>query len=270
VIEAVVKRKLGSGESRACERSENLLTSTAFGLLRYLPHDRGVIALLQRTRRASLLEGGQLAVEADDARNEHWLGLNNAVRCEFQFWPSLGKYGQPDLVLSLFDEHDICVCLAAVEVKFDSIKGSSGKKHGREIVADGPDDDQLAKYWQGIASSRPEVAWDRKAVIYLTSQVVPPTDELAGTLGRNSEMRLGWLSWREVSRIAESLCKSCPGLLPAADLARLLEYHGFQDFKGFHGEPFARPRPGRFWRVHGWFVDRPAPDAYPQTRFWRA
>ncbi len=213
MIEAVVRRKLGS-----CERSEDLLTSTAFGLLRYLPHDYGVIALLRQTRHA-YLEGEKLVVESDDARNEQWLGIQTAVRCEFEFWPWWGPHGQPDLLLSLFDESDRLVHLAAVEVKLDAHKGGSAGENDSEPVGDERDADQLAKYWQGLNAIFPAVERDRKTVVYLTSHVIPPVDELAGSLGCESDMRLGLLSWRQLLRVMERLCRSSLNLFPTEDLA---------------------------------------------------
>jgi hypothetical protein len=127
MIEAVVKRKLGSSQSRAYERSEDLLTSTAFGLLRYLPHELGIIALLRRTRQV-YFDGSDLAVDSDESRNEEWLGMHTAVRCEFEFWPRLDQHGQPDILLRLFDNTNTCIHLVVVEVKFDAIKSGSAKK----------------------------------------------------------------------------------------------------------------------------------------------
>jgi len=181
MIEAVVKRKLGSTQSRAHERSEDLLTSTAFGLLRYLPHAQGVIALLRRSRRVNL-ECGELDVDSDDARNEEWIGLNTAVRCEFEFWPWLGKHGQPDLLLRLFDESDSCVHIMAIEVKLDATKSGFAGENDCKSADDEPDPDQLIKYWQGINAFSPKVL---KTVIYLTSHSIPPIDELAATISGN-------------------------------------------------------------------------------------
>jgi len=267
MIEAVVRRKLGSGQSRANECSEDLLTSTAFGLLRYLPHDHGVIALLRQTRRA-YLDGGNLVV--DDARNEKWLGMQTAVRCEFEFWPWWGPYGQPDLVLRLFDDCGSLVHLVVVEVKLRAHKSGAAVEGDGEPTGDEPDVDQLVKYWQGINANWPELMGDRKTVIYLTSHVIPPVDELAATLGRKSEMRLGWLSWRRLSRVIEDLCRSSVNSLPAEDLARLLEYYGFQDFQGMRCEPSSWPHDGHFWRKGNWFAVLPMLNPNQQKRFWRA
>jgi hypothetical protein len=270
MIEAVVNGKLGSSQSRAYERSEDLLTSTAFGLLRYLPHDRGIIAFLRQTRRVRLLKGDELVVDAEDARNDQWLGMHAAVRCELKFWPWLGQYGQPDLLLRLLNGCGECVHLAVVEVKLDANKSGSAEQNDGECTGDQRDDDQLVKYAQGIDARYPEVASDRKTVIYLTSHVIPPVDELAATIRRKPEMRLGWVSWRQLSRVAESLRESSKESLPAEDLARLLAYHGFQDFRGMRSEPTVWPGKGSFWKNDNWFREQPISDANPFKRFWRA
>ena len=47
MIEAVVRGNLGRNQVWAHERSEDLLTSTVFGLLRYLPPGQGIIEFLE-------------------------------------------------------------------------------------------------------------------------------------------------------------------------------------------------------------------------------
>jgi hypothetical protein len=68
------------------------------------------------------------------------------------------------------------------------------KKNDGESADDKPDPDQLVKYWQGMKVIHPEILHDHKTVIYLTSHAIPPVEELAETLNRKKEMRLGWLS----------------------------------------------------------------------------
>jgi hypothetical protein len=62
-------------------------------------------------------------------------------------------------------------------------------------------------------------------------------------------MVLGWLSWRDVWRVARD-CEQATGSLPAQDLARLLSHKGFGGFEGFHGLPTTDFETSSFWR---WF-----------------
>src|SRR5437773_12478484 len=95
MIFAEIHGKLGSGYSRAHARGEDLLTSTAFGLLRYLPLQDGLLRVLEAVRP---LIGDAVSRRADP----EWIDLRWAKRCEMRFWPWLRPFGQPDLILELF------------------------------------------------------------------------------------------------------------------------------------------------------------------------
>ncbi|HUX02753.1 MAG TPA: hypothetical protein VMY35_17460, partial [Phycisphaerae bacterium] len=52
MIEADLRGKLGRDASLAHDRAEDLLTSTVFGVLRYIPERTGVFPALMRSRHA--------------------------------------------------------------------------------------------------------------------------------------------------------------------------------------------------------------------------
>src|ERR1700728_218161 len=87
--------KLGRDGSRAHDRAEDLLTSTTFQLLRYLPLDVGLLAILRRVR----------AVGADGiiaSTLPSWLELDRVTVAEYEFWPRWSGFGEPDVVVHLF------------------------------------------------------------------------------------------------------------------------------------------------------------------------
>lgn len=265
MIAAVVRRKLGSEGSRARERSEDLLTSTAFGLLRYFPVDRGIVSLLRRLRPVCLADG-KYGVAPEGALHDNWLCLNRITKCEFEFWPRVKKTTEPDLLLRLMDEQNQLAALVVVEIKLDSIKSGSGKTD--HTAADEKDHDQLAKYWRAILSCNSLISADKIAIAYFTSDVLPPLDELTESMRREPGMRLAWLSWRKLYTVAEELQQSHPEFLPAEDLVRLLEFYQFQDFKGFdNAGTVCVPCVKHFWR-DTWFRNELDFATLAIDRFW--
>jgi hypothetical protein len=274
MIDATVKGKLGIDSSRAHERAEDLLTSTVFGLLRYLPHDTGLIAVIQRARRA-YLQNETLEVWSADVRNARWLLLEHARSFTIEFWPSLACYGQPDLLIQLLDEKGKCVHLVLIEVKLYSAKSGEAGAEEDSLQRDAPDPDQLVRYWQGLDTDKYQVMDIPKTVIYLTSHPAPPSDDLEVTLRRILSrnlptMRLAWLSWRDIWQVMTEMARKPNPPLPSLDLKRLLAYMGFQYFDGFHNTPYSFPVLGRFYVASGWFEQKSPLKQYPvTTTFWR-
>jgi hypothetical protein len=171
-----------------------------------------------------------------------------------EFWPSLGPYDQPDLLLHLRDETGTEVHTVLIEAKYLSPKSSFAGEY--EVVEDEtPHGDQLVKYWQGLRAQSRGVP---HSLLYLTAGSTPPLTELQETLRYLPSMRLGWLSWRDVWAVASDLSGKH---LPAADLARLLQHKGLTYFTGFSVAPRAFPAES-FWEALPapsiWF-DRPLP-----------
>lgn len=255
MIEAEIRGKLGRRYARAHERAEDLLTSTAFGLLQYLPAPWGICALLCRAHRMELCSG---EVRVTDGGS--WLEFPADTTCTPTFWPSAREYGQPDLLLKFERQDETPVAEVLIEVKYLSGKSSSGGSSDDEAdeeraevasLTSEQDRDQLVKYWQWLlrGAGRAEV---RRAVVYLTAHTVPPLADLQESLERSPAMALGWLSWRDVWRVARD-CEQETGSLPARDLARLLSHKGFGGFEGFHGRPglfTTEVAVSSFWR---WF-----------------
>src|SRR5260221_1764908 len=151
MIFAEIHGKLGADCSRAHDRAEDLLTSTVFGLLRYVPAEPGLLSLLRRARPIRLSEaGGSLVRESD------WIDVQGISTFDVEFWPSFGRFGQPDLLLRLRDKSGSVQQMCLVELKLHAPKSGSAFTDGdSDAIADdtpeeAPDPDQLVKSWQGL------------------------------------------------------------------------------------------------------------------------
>jgi hypothetical protein len=245
MIFAELHGKLGVDYSRAHERAEDLFTSTVFGLLRYLPPGEGLLAVLGVVRPFPK-DSPRLTVS------------DRATRCEIQFWPNFGNYGQPDLLLTVSDASNEPLLVVLIEAKLYAPK--SGRADDDDpSEEDRPDPDQLVKYWQGLHILGYQRERVRVYVVYLTAHSVPPVEELDESLRHRPDMALGWISWTDIWEIVTPLASSH---LPAYDLADLLAHKGFKRFTGFVAERWRPLESARFWYEEdpsrkGWFHDEP-------------
>jgi len=251
MIFAEIHGKLGADGSRAHERSEDLLTSTVFGLLRYLPPRDGLVAVLMKSRRVSS-EAGAIRTSPSDS----WLALDQVSSVEVDFWPSGLENAEPDLLIRLLDSHSTVAHLIALEVKLWSPKSGTvskdddaskdGEVEGSSLL---PDRDQLVKYWRRLQRIAGNAT---PTVVYLTPHPSPPEADLRDSLAICPSMRLGWLSWTD---IWEALSQSgvAAESAVAADLLLLLEHKGFSRFRGFK-QPVTAPLEAGFWRGERWFA----------------
>ncbi len=260
MIFAELRGKLGSDCSRAHERAEDLLTSTAFGLLRYLPPSDGLLAVLRKARPVCINDG-----TASVRPDPNWLEVGSLAEIDVEFWPYWPGFGEPDLLLTLRDHAGSPAALVLIEAKLHSPKSSRASKGDEladEVLAD---PDQLVRYWQGLQELPGFPATPRR-LVYLTKHGAAPVGELAESVRRAPQMRLAWLSWCDVWSVADSLAGTS---LPAADLAELLAYKGLKNFTGFRAEPWQPPSVSHFWRRGGWFAGvRPWGGAARVRGFW--
>ncbi|WP_439620826.1 hypothetical protein [Gemmata sp.] len=260
--------KLGRDGSLAHDRAEDLLTSTAFQLLGYLPPLDGLLAVLRRTR-AVRWEGATAVV---DREPPEW--LTAALRTasgysEPTFWERWPGFGEPDVWLTLTRGSQEVASLV-IEVKFDSPKSTRPDGPGGSEADTPPSQprDQLWDYCEGLRRRRGELA---AGVIYLTSHATPPTDELSESLrlAKNADPWLGWLSWRDVWAEIRDAGKHSR---PAADLAQILAAKGLSHFAGFNRTPWRQTAPlTRFWPApehRAWFVGAVLRMNVTQPRFW--
>jgi len=269
MIFAELHGKLGQDYSLAHERAEDLLTSTAFQLLRYLPLQSGLLALLKCIR--------PVTVEGVQSPARDWIDISGVDAIEVCFWQSLGGFGIPDVILKLKSNgHEIHRVL--IEVKLHSGKSGNAtdeddkevSRHDVETSDDAKyelDSDQLAKYWQGLCRCDDIATEVPRSMVYLTSHLLPPQQDLADSLACHAMMRLGWVSWYDLWRIMNDLGCNDLSLLPAVDLAALLAHRGFATFAGFRSLPLMLTREFSFWTRRPWF-SMAAPELPTETRHW--
>lgn len=259
--------KLGRDGTRAHDRAEDLLTSTAFQLLRYLPLDVALIAVLKRVR--AVLPNGRLSSELPE-----WLNLRGITEAEYDFWPHWGRHGQPDVVITL-RSGTVPFGRLVVEVKLDSNKNGIAEEEEEEAT-ESPDPDQLRRYWQGLKKKKEEDGIKPLGIVYLTTHAIPPSEEIKSSMGREKGNWLGWLSWRDVWVAMRNAGELLPAgvSLPAFDLADILATKGLKAFDGFEMcDPPQLADTTTFWHPtpkapQRWFeIDSFTPS--DNTEFWQ-
>ncbi|MBO0698342.1 MAG: hypothetical protein J2P46_08115 [Zavarzinella sp.] len=262
MIFAELHGKLGQDCSRAHERAEDVLTSTAFGLLRYIPRADGHLPLLARVRRVRLDSSHQAVA----ALAPGWPALADLLQVQTDFWPYAPGYGEPDVLLTLSDADGIPRLAVLLEAKLHAGKSGHADVDEELTGVDAPDPDQLVRYWRLLRQLDSVRRGAVPLLVYLTRHSTAPVEELTDSLRREPGMNLGWLSWRDVWDVA---VRAAPDNLPAADLARLLAHKGLKTFDGFNTAPCELPPSGRFWNGPSWFAPV-APWTGPTgTHFWK-
>jgi len=214
VIDAACRGKL----SRELEGMEDLLTSTVFGLLKYLPPNEGLLPFLS------------LAAYTD---GQNPLSTVRAQTVQYTFWP-WWQFGdchgaEPDLVIDLVSD-DQRRYKVLVEVKFRSEKSSLP-----DSAIDVPKD-QLGREWDNLS----RLCQEEKAepvLVYLTADYGIPLDEIEESRNEYSfkrpdathKFQCAWLSWRHLPDALRSAEHPI-----AKDLVKLIERFGLTLFKGIH------------------------------------
>lgn len=253
MIQAELHRKLGRDGTLAHSRSEDLLTSTVFGLIKHLPTEIVLLPLLERARRAELKED---AVEVQS--DAEWMRLTGVRASAMTFWPRWQTYGEPDLLVKLLDGDGRVVHKVVIEAKLYSPK--SNRAQELEEIVDGQDSelkpassDQLVRYWQYL--QRPCAENKMPAtLVYLTAHSSPPGQDLRESLLKAPHMRLAWLSWRDIWTVLGHAPVDGIGDNLRADLIALLECKGLAGFDGFGSlEPPELHSSGAFFGASKYF-----------------
>lgn len=264
MIHADIRGKLNPAST---SRSEDVLTSTVLGLLRYVPD------LLKRfiaSARAVSLTGDELTV------GESGTGVVIGDDIDVIFWQRLGRHGEIDAVVV---QGDLSRPVRVVGLK---AKFESDKSDAQRTAAPGELSDQLDEYWCGLREhafsgpTRIGIPQLRDVqLVYLTAHLSAPIDPLSASLRalrkRGVEARLAWLSWRDAYRLLDGPFSRRDDRI-VADLRTLLERKGLVPFIGIaslHAPEL--PRSSRFFSVGGgryWAACVP-PGVLPSPRFWR-
>ena len=225
MIEAVLH-----GKSLGFEYSEDILTSTIFGTLKYLPLDSGLIPFIED------------AFLYDDLRTPLWKRLNQdgiELRCyeniKYIFWNRHTQYGEPDLILLFTNHiHGVEDFLLVIEAKFKSEKSGTG------------DYDQLMRYYSSVVKgvegfSDIEISsfkGKKGYIIYLTESEA--SDEIQDSIKsiRKAEMTfnnsLFHLRWHQLYKVLvdrKNIYSNTERMI-AEDLMKYLERVGLREFSG--------------------------------------
>lgn len=230
MIQAELHRKFTSNEDQ--------FVSTVLGLLSYLVPAHGVLRLISRARPLGREGLGRLAAEMDIPTN---------ADVQVLYWPRTRHHGVPDALVVVRSGGTI-VRLVVIEAKLGSGKSQWSEDSDDDDSNDAALEpsaaelaDQLARYWQALKGGAFEgierLPAEQCAVIYLTHHALMPIDDLRETCSRAADVRLAWLSWHDVWRMATELASAVDlGRTERAitsDLCAFLAYRGFAAFHGF-------------------------------------
>jgi hypothetical protein len=184
--------------SREQENMEDILTSCVFGILSYLPPEKGLLPFLK-------------ASEVGFGRPSTLQELGEDLNVTYRFWPQLGEQGtidgaevrcrpcEPDVLLELTGTGGKPV-YALIEAKLHS-----GKSSWASEDTDAPND-QLAREWDNL-----QLLCARKGaeplLVYLTADFSAPHNEIRQSAKEYLTKRPGgqfacaWLSWRQIPRV---------------------------------------------------------------------
>lgn len=225
MIQAILHGKLPE-----LENVEDLLTSTVFGTLRYLPPGDALIPFLEKAvlydqNRTRLCQ--YLPVKG--------INLRNYQTVSYVFWPRVPVHGEPDLIL-LFsnnkeEEPDL---LIVVEAKFKSSKSGTGEH------------DQLKMYYKAIHKHLCEFYQQEIAaftgiigpIIYLTTMEANEEVEDTKRELKKEEIQMihpiFHLRWQLLYKVLEQAPMATQPVysLIVLDLLSYLKYLNLQEFAG--------------------------------------
>lgn len=200
------------GKIPELENSEDLLTSSVFGMLKYFQGSTVLFKILNQAKGLS----GQMP-------------FNNCKESDFtnfeiEFWPNLQEAGEPDMLIR-FENPQGEEKVLCVEVKLDSGKSSFGEH------------DQLKKYYNYLNRINPK---NFLGLIYLTKH--PSETEFQESLTEiqkcsvdNAEPKLFSLNWTQVlDMISKERINQSPLLDHIlSDIEKYMEKKNLGSFKGF-------------------------------------
>lgn len=266
MIAGYLRGKLGRSGSAAHERGEDLLTSTVFGLLRYLPLQDGIVPVLQQARRVEVGSGGEVHLAQPGS-----LIKDEVLGTSYRFWPRLDKFGEPDLLLEIKTQNGTSHILLEVKLyspksgkKGDYEDGESENGENEDVEEPAlPSRDQLARYWQALNGE--DYRGTHCAIVYLTAHPTAPTEDLRSSLEEARSAELFWLSWFDVW----AAINARPSSAISEDVSALLRYMRFNEFKGFGSSAIHIPQRAALWH-NVWFGGGLAMASLPRSgRFWR-
>ncbi len=225
MIQAVLE-----GKSLGYEYTEDILTSTIFGTLKYIRSD---ILLIPFVESAFLY---------NDERTTLWEKLSSEgieLRCyrevESAFWTWNQNYGEPDLILIFKDHvHGFDDLLLVIEAKFKS--GKSGTE----------ENDQLVRYFEAInndienftESSVSRFKGKKGYIVYLTEAEaysdIKATTKIIQSRYTKIKENVFHLRWHQLYKTLEKMYPYYTSFEKSIidDLMKYMEKLGLRDFSG--------------------------------------
>jgi len=204
------------GKIKEIENHEDLLTSTVFGMAKYIsnPFIPYLLSFAKTIKDMSFKD----AINFD---------LRTSTPKIF-FWKKLPSLREPDIIIEFQDADK--TYLLGVEVKFYSPKSGEGE------------DDQLKRYFQDLMSKSKNENSIFLGIVYLTKY--PAYEDLKDSLRQIEDLQLDidaknmlfTLRWHDVTRaIMEYLKRDIPPIekLILYDLIRYLKHKNLVEFNGF-------------------------------------
>jgi len=225
LIQAVLE-----GKSLGYEYTEDILTSTVFGTLKYIRSDMLLIPFVES------------AFLYNEERTTLWEKLNSEaieLRCyrevEYAFWTWNQNYGEPDLILIFKDHvHGFDDLLLVIEAKFKS--GKSGTE----------ENDQLVRYFEAInndienftESSVSSFKGRKGYIVYLTEAEaysdIKATTKIIQSRYTKIKENVFHLRWHQLYKTLEKIYPYYTSFEKSIvdDLMKYMEKLGLRDFSG--------------------------------------
>lgn len=215
MIQAELKGKLSECESLSvAERWEDVLTSSVFGLLRYLPQE---IALQFFSKAKAINPDRTLHFDIDEIRN-----------LKFAFWPSWSYNNhivEPDVLIDVIDINDQ-IRKIVIEAKFGSGKSQTSSNNVIDPEIEESelfDEDQLVRQYKYAMR---EFKSCRPVLIYLTAHFVIPRFDIQETLEDLEDFNnpeIYWLGWWQLGNVMKNIQTNQRDQMIVEDLIKLLE-----------------------------------------------
>jgi hypothetical protein len=222
---AVTKGKISRSGSNLTNGSEDLLTASVFGPIRYLPSEMLLFPILGRAENLNGKFYEPKSVVDDTELN-------------IEFWPRYPRC-EPDVSIKIGEKE-----LIFVEAKFHSGKSGTFQADDKEAPVDeAAVSDQLAREWLDLCRDIPD---KRKSLVYLTAHRTMPKSDIEDSAKEFLNMdsidsdsfkdNTYWLSWfdvwdeaqRKFDRTDDSFLQ-----IVLKDIVQLLERLELKHFTGF-------------------------------------
>jgi len=231
---AVTKGKISTTGKNLTSGSEDLLTASVFGVLRYLPAELLLFPILKHAKNLN-----------DDLYKPDTSVQDSEI--DFEFWPGLNT-SEPDVVIKTGMKE-----LIFIESKFNSGKSGSynTEREGKKSTAKY---DQLYREFKDLVDySDGNNNSIIKTLIYLTAHRTMPKDDFISSYKAVKESELSseifkkntyWLSWFDVWKVCKDFKSEDENpfyMLMVRDLIEFLEKLELKHFTGFSCEREIEP-----------------------------